>query len=70
MDYFNNVLTTFLGLECVSSFAVYARSESSWISSENILNCVPKMKEGLMYLEQHEGEYLMTLFTFLGELTL
>ncbi len=60
MDYFNNVPTTFLGLECVSSFAVYARSESSWISSENILNCVPKMKEGLMCLEQHEGEYLMT----------
>ncbi len=24
MDYFNNVLTTFLGLECVSCIAVYA----------------------------------------------
>ncbi len=38
MDYqfshFIDVLTTFLGLELVSSVAVYAGSESSWISSE------------------------------------
>ncbi len=33
MDYFNNVLTTFLGLERGSSFAVYAGSESSRTSS-------------------------------------
>ncbi len=32
MDYFNNVLTTFLGLECVRCIAVYAGSESSRIS--------------------------------------
>ncbi len=56
MDYFNNVLTTFLGLERVSCVAVYAGSESSWISSKNILICVPKMNEGLTGLERHEGE--------------
>ncbi len=33
MDYFNNVLTSFLGLKWVSCIAVYARSESSQISS-------------------------------------
>ncbi len=39
MDYFNNVLTTFLGLECVSSVAVYAGSELSDFI-KNILICV------------------------------
>ncbi len=29
MDYFTNVLFTFLGLECVSCIAIYAGSESS-----------------------------------------
>ncbi len=36
VDYFNNVLTTFLCLECGSSLAAYAGSESSWISSKNL----------------------------------
>ncbi len=34
MDYFNNVLTTFLGLERGCCVAVNAESESSWISSK------------------------------------
>ncbi len=34
MDYFNDALTTFLDLEHDISFAVYAGSESSWISSK------------------------------------
>ncbi len=34
MDYFNNVLTTFLGLELVSCVAVYGGSDSSRISSK------------------------------------
>ncbi len=42
MDHFNDVLM-FLDLERLSFFAVYARSESSRISSKNILICVPKM---------------------------
>ncbi len=34
MDYFNDVFTTFLGLERFSCIAVYAGSESSLISSK------------------------------------
>ncbi len=46
MDYFNDVLTTFLGLERVSCIAVYAGSESSDFI-KNIFICVPKINEGL-----------------------
>ncbi len=37
---------------------------------KNILIYVPKMNEGLMGLKRHEGEWLMTEFSFLGEITL
>ncbi len=53
MDYFNDILTTFLGLEHVSCVAVYGASESSRISSKK---SVPEMNEGLTGLERHEGE--------------
>jgi len=36
----------------------------------NILICVAKMNEDLTGLEQHEGEEILTEFSFLGELTL
>ncbi len=49
MDYFNNVLIAFLGLERCSSIAVYILD-----FIQNILICVPKM--GLMGLERHEDE--------------
>ncbi len=39
MDYFNDVLTTNLGLEHGSCVAVYAGSESSWISSKYLNLC-------------------------------
>ncbi len=56
MDYFNDVLTTFLGLERGSCVAVYGgvRELSDFI--KNILICVSKMNEGLTDLERHEGE--------------
>ncbi len=50
MDYFNDVLTTFLGLEdfsCIPKLSDFIK---------NILICVPKMNEGLKGLERHEGE--------------
>ncbi len=53
MDYFIDVLTTFLGLvrgSCVAVY-VYGGSESSRISSKNILICVPKMNKGLVGLQ-------------------
>ncbi len=61
MDYFNNVLTTFLGLErvrCVAETHTHThthrvRNLSDFI--KNIIICVPKMNEGLG-LEQHKGD--------------
>ncbi len=44
MDYFINVLTTFLGLECVSCFAVYTGSEISRISLKIVI-CDLKINE-------------------------
>ncbi len=54
MDYFNDVVTTFLGLERSSSVAVYGGSKSSQI--KNTLICAPKMNKGFTGLEWHEGE--------------
>ncbi len=54
MDYFNDVLTTLLGLDRVSTLAVYGESESSRISSK--ISFVPKMNKGLTGLERHESE--------------
>ncbi len=54
MDYFNNVLTTFLGLEHASCIAVLYWVRKDFI--KNILICVPKMNDGLMDLEFYKGE--------------
>ncbi len=48
MDYFNDVLTTFLGLE-LNCIAVSGLIKNAFI-------CVPKMNEGITCLEQCEGE--------------
>ncbi len=60
MDYFNNVLTTFLDLDCVRILAVYGRVKE--LERERI--CVPKINKALT-----KGEQLMTDFSFLGELS-
>ncbi len=52
MDYFNDVLTTFLGLEHVSCIAVRKLSNFT----KNIFICVPKMNEGIKGFVQHESE--------------
>ncbi len=52
MDYFNDILITFLCLTCGSSLAVYGGSDFI----KNILICVLKMNEGLTGFERHEGE--------------
>ncbi len=56
MDYFTDLLATFLDLDLVKTLAVYGGSESSQIPSKYILICVPKMNGGLAGLERHEGE--------------
>ncbi len=62
MDYFTDVLATFLCIDHDSIldtldpwYSVYGGSESS-DSTQNILICVPKMNKGITGLERHEGE--------------
>ncbi len=56
MDYFNDVLAKFLGLDLVRILAVYGRVRKPTGCIKNILFCVPKMNRGLTGLEQNEGE--------------
>ncbi len=65
MDYFNDVLTTFLGLEYFSCVAVYGGLESFWILS-NYLNLCSEDERRSYGLARHEDihEYLMTEFSF------
>ncbi len=56
MDYFNDVLGTFLSLDSGSVLAVYRRVRELSEFSRNILICVPKMIGGHMGLEGQEGE--------------
>ncbi len=53
MDYFTDLLATFLDADRVKYIAVYGRVREL---SECIKNCVLKMNEGLTGLERHEGE--------------
>ncbi len=56
MDYFNDVLTTFLYLDCVRILAVYEKVRDFSELNKKILICAPKMNEGLIGLERHERE--------------
>ncbi len=56
MDYFNDLLAKFLSLDRVRILAVYGRVRELSQLIKTILICVPKMNEGLMGLERHEGE--------------
>ncbi len=58
MDYFNDVLTTFLGLDRGSILTVYGRIRELLEFIKNILICVLKMNEGLTGLERHEGDII------------
>ncbi len=62
MDYFNDVIATFLGLERVSSIVVYAESEN-WDFVKNILICVPKMNS-LTGSERHGWVLNDRIFVF------
>ncbi len=56
MDYFNDVLATYLSLDHGNILAVYGRVRELSDFIKNILICVPKMNEDLTGLERHEGE--------------
>ncbi len=68
MDYFNIVLTTFLGLECLSCVALYGESESSQVSSK--ISLCSEEEQRSYGFERHKGEQSMTEFSFLGDLSL
>ncbi len=53
IDYFNDVFTTFLGLEHVSCIPIQGQKALGFY--KNILICVLKINEGLLGLEQNEG---------------
>ncbi len=56
MDYFTDLLATFLDLDRVNYISVYGRVRDLSECIRNILICVPKMNGGLTGLEWHEGE--------------
>ncbi len=56
MDYFTDVLATFLFVDRANILAVYEGVRELSDSIKNILISVPKMNEGLTGLERHEGE--------------
>ncbi len=69
MDYFTDVLATFLALNKSVVLLSMQGQKAVRFHKKNILICVLKMNEGLTGLEWHEGEY-MTEFSFMGELSL
>ncbi len=56
MDYFNDLLATFLDVDRVKLHCCLWRVGELLECFINILICVPKINEGLTDLEQHEGE--------------
>ncbi len=56
MDYFTDLLATFLDLKHGNYIAVFGRGRELSERIKNILICVPKMNEGLVGLERHKGE--------------
>ncbi len=71
MDYFNDLLATFLDVDRVNYIAVYRKVRELSECIKNILICVPKKQTKLFTgLERHGGKWLMTKFSFCGGVTL
>ncbi len=64
MDYFTNVLFTFLDLGTLQLCCCLWRDLEHSDLIKNILICVSEMNEGLTGLERHEGEQLMSRISF------
>ncbi len=62
MNYLNDVLTTFLGLERGICVCCLCRVRKLLDFIKTILICVTKRNEGLTGLEQHEGETWIFIF--------
>ncbi len=56
MDYFDEVIHTFLGVDSVNCLAVNRTITSLPFLIQNILNCVPKTNRAFTGLERHGGK--------------
>ncbi len=56
MDYFTDLLATFLDVDRVYYIDVYRRVRELSECIKNILICVQKMNEAFAGLERHEGK--------------
>ncbi len=56
MDYFTELLATFLDVDRVNYIAVYGRVRELSECIKNILNCVPKTNKAFTGLERHGGK--------------
>ncbi len=56
VDYFTDLLATFLDVDRVNYIAVYGRVRELSECIKNILICVLKMNRGHTDLEEHESE--------------
>ncbi len=56
MDYFNDLLATFLNDDRVNYIAVYGRVRELSECIKNILICVPKINKAFTGLERHGGK--------------
>ncbi len=63
MDYFNDVLTTFVGLGTFQLHCSLWKVRKLSVFIKNILICVPKMNEGLTGLEQLEVFHFWVKFS-------
>ncbi len=70
MDYPGDDFHSFLDFESVIYLAHNGTVTSLPVFILNIFNCVPKMKETLMGLEQRAGKWVLTTFSFWVGVTL
>ncbi len=66
MDYSDDVVHTFLGLDSGIYLVVNGRVTSLLVFIQNILNCVPKTNEAFTGLERHGGKWLIKKKIILG----
>jgi len=70
LSVFTNVFNNFLGRQVSITIEAYGGVIELSDLIKNIFICVVKMNESLTGLEQHEGESLLTEFSFLGKISL
>ncbi len=64
VDYFTDLLATFLDVDRGNYIAVYGRVRELSECIKNILICVLKTNKAFMGLERHAGKWVITKFSF------